>query len=151
MRLPAVLLSAIATLLLLFFQAGCGATRAETGTLVGGAGGAALGGALTGSSWGALAGAVLGGLAGGAVGRELDYRDRQRFGYALAEVPPNQPYAWTNPDTGAYWQVTPQDYYRAPQGQPCREFSVLARVRGQIEETYGTACLQPDGSWRIVG
>lgn len=151
MRLPAVFMSAIVAVLLMLSQLGCGATRAETGTLVGGAGGAALGGAITGSTWGALAGAVLGGLAGGAVGRELDYRDRQRFGYALAEVPTHQPYAWTNPDTGAYWQVTPQETFRAPEGYPCREFSVLARVRGQIEETYGTACLQPDGTWQMVG
>jgi len=150
MRLPALLTAAIAAILRLFAQVGC-ATQAETGTLLGGAGGAAIGGALTGSGWGALAGSVLGGLAGGAVGRELDARDRQRFGYALAEVPTHQPYAWTNPDTGAYWQVTPQETYRAPQGYPCREFSVLARVRGQIEETYGTACLQPDGTWQMVG
>ncbi len=150
MRIPTLLTSAICAILLLFSSFGC-ATQAETGTLIGGAGGAALGGALTGSSWGALAGSLLGGLAGGAVGRELDRRDRERFGYALAQAPTNQPYAWTNPDTGAYWEVTPTETFRAPQGQPCREFSVLARVGGQIEETYGTACRQPDGSWQMVG
>ncbi len=31
----------------------------------------------------------------------------------------------------------------------CREFTQQVRIGGQIKETYGTACLQPDGSWRI--
>jgi hypothetical protein len=32
----------------------------------------------------------------------------------------------------------------------CREYSRTATVDGQPVEVYGTACLQPDGSWRIV-
>lgn len=33
----------------------------------------------------------------------------------------------------------------------CREFTRPVNVGGQLEDAYGTACLQPDGSWRIVG
>lgn len=31
----------------------------------------------------------------------------------------------------------------------CREYTQQVRMNGRVEEIYGTACLQPDGSWRI--
>jgi hypothetical protein len=33
--------------------------------------------------------------------------------------------------------------------QGCREFNTPVTVGGQQQQAYGTACLQPDGSWRI--
>jgi hypothetical protein len=41
--------------------------------------------------------------------------------------------------------------YTAPNGQTCREYQSTAEIGGHRQMTYGTACLQPDGSWRIVG
>jgi surface antigen len=38
----------------------------------------------------------------------------------------------------------------APQQQPCREYQSTAVIDGRPQATFGTACLQPDGSWRIV-
>lgn len=35
-------------------------------------------------------------------------------------------------------------------GYTCREFQQTITVGGQYEEAFGTACLQGDGSWRIV-
>jgi hypothetical protein len=35
-------------------------------------------------------------------------------------------------------------------GLTCREYQATATVGGRPQESYGTACLQPDGSWRIV-
>lgn len=35
-------------------------------------------------------------------------------------------------------------------GQTCREYQSTGRVAGHAQQTYGTACLQQDGSWRIV-
>jgi len=35
-------------------------------------------------------------------------------------------------------------------GLPCREFQQTITVGGNREQGYGTACLQADGSWRIV-
>lgn len=32
----------------------------------------------------------------------------------------------------------------------CREYQKSIRVGGHIESGYGTACMQPDGSWMIV-
>lgn len=35
-------------------------------------------------------------------------------------------------------------------GQHCREFQSTAQIAGSVQPTYGTACLQPDGAWRVV-
>jgi hypothetical protein len=40
--------------------------------------------------------------------------------------------------------------YRAPNGQYCREYQSTVIVGGRPQPGYGTACLQPDGSWRVV-
>ena len=45
---------------------------------------------------------------------------------------------------------TPVTYVDEDTGGYCREYSQTVRVGGRIQESYGTACLQPDGSWRIV-
>jgi len=31
----------------------------------------------------------------------------------------------------------------------CREYTQQIRIGNEIKESYGTACLQPDGTWRI--
>ncbi len=33
----------------------------------------------------------------------------------------------------------------------CREYTRTVYIGSRMEEAYGTACLQPDGSWMIVG
>lgn len=40
--------------------------------------------------------------------------------------------------------------YTTPQGQTCREYQTTVRIGNMMQPSYGTACLQPDGSWRIV-
>jgi hypothetical protein len=37
----------------------------------------------------------------------------------------------------------------APAQQDCREFNTSVAIGGQQQPAYGTACLQPDGSWKI--
>jgi hypothetical protein len=32
----------------------------------------------------------------------------------------------------------------------CREFTQTFTVAGETEKGYGTACLQPDGAWKII-
>lgn len=32
----------------------------------------------------------------------------------------------------------------------CREFSQGVNIGGQIQSSYGVACMQPDGAWQIV-
>ena len=32
----------------------------------------------------------------------------------------------------------------------CREYTKTVRIGGNVESAYGTACMQPDGSWEMV-
>ena len=40
--------------------------------------------------------------------------------------------------------------YQAPNGQYCREYQTTVYVAGRPQPSYGTACQQPDGVWRVV-
>lgn len=121
------------------------------GTAVGvGAGG--LVGSLFGGGSGKIAttivGAALGGLIGGAVGQNMDETDRMRSSQALEGVPTGQTYAWTNPDTGDQYALTPTEtYYPKSSDQPCREFTTAAIINGEEQQVVGNACRQADGSW----
>ncbi|MEM7299065.1 MAG: RT0821/Lpp0805 family surface protein, partial [Bacteroidota bacterium] len=57
--------------------------------------------------------------------------------------------AWKNPETGVDYTVTPTRTYESDYGRPCREFSTEAVIDGRREVVYGTACREPDGSWRV--
>ncbi len=125
---------------------------------VGAAGGAAAGGllasALGGESEAIGAGVILGGLLGGAVGDSLDRVDRMYAAdtaqYALEYDRSGTTSTWHNPDTGHYGSVTPVETYQTARGEYCREFQQTVTVGGRTEDAYGTACREPDGSWRIL-
>lgn len=40
---------------------------------------------------------------------------------------------------------------QASAGDYCREYTRTVYIGARAQEAYGTACLQPDGSWMIVG
>lgn len=128
---------------------------------VGGLGGAALGGwagSHIGSGKGRLAataaGAVLGGIVGSSIGRSLDRADRQAMAQTthrtLEHERAGTTRAWDNPDTGHSGTVTPTRTYQTASGRYCREFQQTVTIDGRTEQAYGTACRQPDGSWRVV-
>ena len=128
-------------------------------TTIGGLGGAASGGLLAAAVGGGgtaiAAGAILGGLVGGAIGESLDQRDRQLANQtarrAFETVPAGQAATWRNPDTGHSGSVIPTRTFQAANGGFCREFQQEITVGGQRQQSFGTACRQPDGHWRIVG
>ncbi len=57
---------------------------------------------------------------------------------------------WINPDNSHRGAVTPLRTFKSETGQDCREFQRLATIEGKTGFNYGTACRQPDGTWRIV-
>jgi surface antigen len=127
-------------------------------TLIGGLGGAAAGG-LIGAAFhagpaGVIGGALLGGLVGAAVGDRMDAADKRQQAQAaqkaLETTPSGKSVAWRNPDTGNNGTVMPVRTYRSTSGQYCREYQQTITVGGQTHQAYGTACRQPDGSWKIV-
>ncbi|MEQ8443283.1 MAG: RT0821/Lpp0805 family surface protein [Alphaproteobacteria bacterium] len=151
----AVILALVASMGLAACQ---GTGQRET---IGGVGGAVLGGVLgaqvgrgTGQLVAVGAGAVLGGLLGSYVGRSLDEADQQRMAQttqvALEQQPDYATSSWVNPNTGHSGTVTPQSTYQNTNGQYCREFTQTVTIDGRRQEAYGTACRQPDGSWKIV-
>jgi surface antigen len=146
----------VSTILMAFLLMGCESTGPKTA--VGGLGGAAAGGllaaALGGSGTAIAAGTILGGLVGGAIGDRLDAADRQRANAAAAQAlesyPSGQSVAWRNPDSGNAGAVTPVRTYQTSTGQYCREYTQTINIGGERHQSYGTACRQPDGTWRIV-
>lgn len=40
--------------------------------------------------------------------------------------------------------------YLNSKGQTCREYQSDVTIGGRVQPTYGTACLQSDGAWRII-
>lgn len=134
-----------------------GVNKTTGGALVG-AGLGGLAGSQIGHGSGKLAataiGVLLGGLAGGSVGSSLDRADlqyaQQTQQRAFEAVPSGQTVAWQNPDSGNAGTYTPRPAYQTSTGQYCREFQQTITVGGQTQEGFGTACRQPDGSWKIV-
>jgi|SRR5271156_6697909 len=60
-------------------------------------------------------------------------------------APPPAIYA---PPPTAY--IAPPPAAAAPAAQDCREYRSQTMIDGRPQPTVGTACRQPDGSWRIV-
>ncbi len=131
--------------------------KESVGTLLGAvAGGVA--GAQFGKGRGQLAataaGALLGAFVGNEVGKSLDRADKVAMGQtvqqSLETAPMGTTSSWQNPDSGNSGTVTPANTFQRGDGTYCREFSQTISVGGRTEEAYGTACRQPDGSWKIV-
>lgn len=127
------------------------------GALLGGIGGAVAGaqfGQGTGQLAAVAAGTLLGALIGSEVGSSLDKADKTALAHTtqntLETAPSGTSSTWRNPDSGNYGTVTPTSTYQSSSGQYCREFSQTVNIGGRSEEAYGTACRQPDGTWKVV-
>ena len=133
-----------------------GGTKQTIGT-IGGAGAGALLGSQFGKGSGNLAmvglGTLAGALVGGSVGKSLDSADRmaaqgaERRAYA---APIGDTITWNNPQSGNRGTITPTRDGYTNSGSYCREFQNTIMVGGEQKRGYGTACRQPDGSWKII-
>ncbi len=139
-----------------FLLTSCESNR-DTGSIVGGVAGALVGSTLgkgDGRIAAAAGGAILGSIIGSKVGESMDEKDRQALHRttqdSLERSRSGDTNTWKNPDTGHYGSVTPYKAYETRRGEYCREYSQTVTVAGKTEEAYGTACRQPDGSWKIV-
>lgn len=140
--------------------AGCGPegpTKADTGTVVGAVAGGIIGNQVgngTGRVLATVAGAFVGGIVGHSIGQSLDEQDRmlaQEAEYAALETGQSgvaRP--WRNPDNGHYGEVVPTRTYRRGE-YDCRDFKHTVYIDGRPQTMSGTACRNPDGTWRNVG
>lgn len=131
-------------------------TKQTGGAVLGGVAGGLLG-SNVGSGKGRLAataaGALLGAMAGSEVGKSLDRADRTYMQQAEASAygaPVGQRIQWNNPESGNYGYYVPTRDGRDQSGAYCREFQQTIVVGGQTQSGFGTACQQPDGTWKIV-
>ena len=101
-----------------------------------------------------VAGAFVGGIVGHSIGQSLDEQDRmlaQEAEYAALETGQSgvaRP--WRNPDNGHYGEVVPTRTYRRGE-YDCRDFKHTVYIDGRPQTMSGTACRNPDGTWRNVG
>ena len=155
MKVRSLTLALTATLAM----AACGpdVSNQDTGTVVGAIAGGVLGnqfGKGGGKVASTLAGAVVGGIVGNEIGRQLDERDRQMAAaaeyQALEYGQPGAPTPWDNPESQHRGQIVPGKPYQ--QGNLfCRPYTHTIYIGGQPQTARGTACRQPDGTWKAVG
>ncbi|MGE0754683.1 MAG: RT0821/Lpp0805 family surface protein [Alphaproteobacteria bacterium] len=144
-------------------QPGQGVTRggnvnkSDVGTLAGGIAGGVAGyqfGGGAGKAVATVAGTLLGAYLGSEIGASMDRADvayyNQTSQRALETGQPGTAFPWENPQSGNYGTITPNKYYQNSYGDYCREYSQSITVGGRTEKAYGTACRQPDGTWKIV-
>ncbi len=131
--------------------------KQSVGVVLGGIAGGLLGSKIGGGKGrlaATAAGTLLGVLIGSEIGKSLDRADRlyaaRATQGALESNRSGMASSWSNPDSGNSGTVIPQPAYQSPAGQYCREYQQQITVGGKTESAHGTACRQPDGSWRIV-
>ncbi len=136
------------------------------GSLLGGAAGAGIGAAFGGGKGAAIGGAsglLLGALAGYQVGKRREYsRPPPNYSQGYYQAPPPtyayQPapaYATTPAYTApapAYTTPAPAYSQSTSAYDPsyCRQFNQRIVIDGIEQNAYGTACRQPDGTWKII-
>ena len=135
----------------------CQGENQQAGTLLGAVGGGLLGAAFSGGDHKGIAialGALAGAWAGSEIGKSMDEKDRAAMQAStqnsLEYSESGVASSWVNPDSGYSGTVTPQPAYRQDNGQHCREYQQTVTIGGETVEAYGTACRQPDGSWKVV-
>ena len=147
----------VAAAFLLGACANNGQGQTQTGGSLIGAGLGALAGSQIGSGSGQLAAVAIGALAGAflgnEVGKSLDRADKAAMERstqrALETAPSGQTVAWRNPDSENSGTITPEPAVRRDSGEFCREYQQTVTVAGKTQEAYGTACRQPDGTWKV--
>jgi surface antigen len=124
---------------------------------IGMAAGAVLGGVIghqigggRGQTVATIGGAALGAFVGSRVGRNMDRGDQARTTHALDQSADGESTAWRNDETGMRYSVTPTHTYQGNSGGRCRDFTTVAQIDGRDEVVHGTACRQPDGTWKTL-
>jgi surface antigen len=157
MQIPGLLATALSGAVIL---AGCTTyggqpqvTQEQAGMVIGGALGGLLGAQVDddhqqGRTIAIIAGTLAGAAIGGSIGRSMDDTDRLKTARTLETVRTGVPSRWRNPDTGNAYEVTPTRTFETAAG-PCRDYAIDAMVDGRMDKVHGTACRQPDGSWRV--
>jgi surface antigen len=131
--------------------------KETAGTVIGGVAGAVLG-SQVGSGSGRIVATAIGTLAGAMIGSEIGKSLDRADQLAMAEAeekahtaPIGEKIVWSNPDSGHSGSVTPiRDGRNAQTNAYCREYQTTVLIDGEEQAAFGTACRQPDGSWKVA-
>jgi surface antigen len=112
-----------------------------------------------------LAAGILGGIIGLAVGSAIANQNNSSDRVVVRERVVEPAPVWRNPDvydrdygygnygpSNGWYQPVSQQQPAPQQASSClqtREYQTHITVGGKDVEAYGTACLQPDGSWKF--
>jgi surface antigen len=137
-------------------SSGMGIDQAVGGAMLGAIGGG-FAGAQFGHGSGNLAATAIGTLLGAFIGHQVGESLNRADALAATSAERNayqaqigQTISWNNPETGHSGAITPIRDGRDSSGNYCRAFEQSVMVDGRSEQASGTACRQPDGSWRVV-
>jgi len=123
------------------------------GAVVGGIVGSKLGGG-TGRTVAIVMGATLGAMWGQDIAEgmtDLDKKHSQRTANDTLEYGKSgEQVSWSNPDSGNFGTVTPNESYTNDKGEDCRQFETTVNVEGENRTTIGTACRTTDGEWQVI-
>lgn len=132
--------------------AGCqNMSKQDVGVVTGGAIGGLVGSAFGGGQGKvlmAVGGAIAGAVIGGMIGKNMDKTDQLQAQQALENNKTGQATTWKNPDSGNTYTVKPVKTVKKSNTY-CREYITTATVAGKTQQIYGTACRQPDGTWKV--
>ena len=152
-------MKALALTLAAALVSGCGGevAKEEIGALVG-AGLGGLAGSFIGDGGGQLVavgvGTLLGAIMGSEIGKSLDRADKlalaQAQQHALEYGVSGSKTTWANPDSENSGEIVPEPAFQDGTGRYCREFWHSVTVAGEKQVAYGTACREPDGTWRLI-
>ena len=79
---------------------------------------------------------------------EQQEREHEAAQVQATTAPIGESITWN--DGYASGSVTPTREGNSSAGRYCREFHHEVTIGGNKEQTYGTACRQPDGSWEVI-
>jgi len=132
--------------------------RSQTlGAVVGGIVGAVVGSQLgsgTGRAITTVLGTTLGTMWGSDVAEGLSSIDTGYFERTTQDTleygKPGEQARWSNPDSGNFGTVTPDQTFTDDSGQNCRQFETTVTVDNDQRTATATACRQPDGQWKVI-
>lgn len=79
---------------------------------------------------------------------EAQERAHEQAQIAATTAPVGETIIWR--EGNASGSVTATREGTSTAGRYCREFQQKVTIGGHTEQAYGTACMQPDGSWEVV-
>jgi surface antigen len=79
---------------------------------------------------------------------EQQQREHEAAQVYATTAPIGETIYWSEGNASGY--VTPTREGTSSAGRYCREFQHEVTIGGRKEQSYGTACRQPDGSWEVI-